>query len=112
LEKSLAVPSTQRLCLFHLSIKPFSLYPHAAGTSELFGGGEQVRSLGSVIWRVINSPTTKWTFYDYSESISPSWETNKLGLIRTPFGDTQRFLGECRSSAVCLALPFQAADSH
>lgn len=54
---------------------------------------------------------TKWTFYEYSESISPSWETNMLVPLTTPFGDPKCFLGECGSSAVCPALLFQAADS-
>lgn len=31
--------------------------------------------------------------------------------LTTLFGDTKRFLGECWSSAVCLGLLFQAADS-
>lgn len=53
----------------------------------------------------------KWTFYEYSGSILASWETVKSVLLTTPFGDTKLFLGEFGSSAVCLGLLFQAADS-
>lgn len=70
-----------------------------------------MRSLGSEIWGVINSPMTKWTFYEYSGSNSASWETILLVPLTTPFGGTQCFVGECGSSAVCLGLLFQAADS-
>lgn len=35
-----------------------------------------------------------------------------LEWLSTPLGDTWRFWGECGSSAVCLALPFQAANSY
>lgn len=64
-----------------------------------------------MIWRVINSPMTKWTFYKYSDLF---WlpENNLVGTpYNSLFGDTKRFLGECWFSAVCLGLLFQAADS-
>lgn len=77
-----------------------------AGTSELDGEGKQVRSFGSMVYRVINRPLTKWTSYEYSGSILPSWETGMLEWLSPPLGDTQHFRGECGSSAVCRALPF------
>lgn len=80
-----------------------------AGLSELGGKERQVRSFGSVVWRVINRPITKWTSYEYSGSILPSWETGMLEWLSTPLGDTQHFRGECGLSAVCRPLPFQAA---
>lgn len=70
-----------------------------------------MRSLGPMIWRVINSPMTKRTFYEYSESVWASSETIGLVPLTTPFGDTERFLRECGSSAVRLGLLLPAADS-
>lgn len=112
LKKVSAVPWTLRDCIFFtLSTKPFSLCALQLVPLSCFWGGEQVRSLRFLIRGVINSPMTKWTFYEYSGSVSASWETILSEPLTTPFGDADRFLGECGSSAVCLGLHFQAAES-
>lgn len=107
-----AVPWTLRDCIFFTwGTNPFSLCAlQLVPLSCCFWGGEQVRSLPSLIRRVINSPMTKWTFYEYSGSVSASRGTILSEPLTSPFGGSERFLGECGSSAVCLGLHFQAAE--
>lgn len=49
--------------------------------------------------------------YEYSGSIWASGETIRLVPLTTPFGDPERFLGECGSSAVGLGLLFAGSRS-